>query len=117
MVDKISNMHDILTSFLTGISQSWDRLKANLDKTLSSHLICTQPGLLRNDHGWYHFSTICSQEHKVSSHRCSTCSLKTKSVNMYVYNLDMLSILLTAEIVAIQNFPKYINALKEKHLC
>jgi len=41
----------------------------------SSHLICTQPGLRMNDHGWYHFSTTSTQEHNVSSHKCSTCSL------------------------------------------
>ena len=42
----------------------------------SSHLICTQPGLRMNDHGWYHFSTTCAHEHSVSNHKCSTCSLQ-----------------------------------------
>lgn len=42
---------------------------------LSSHLICTHPGLRKNDHGWYHFSTADTLEHKTSNHRCSTCSL------------------------------------------
>lgn len=43
---------------------------------LSSHLICTQPGLRRNDQGWNHFSTVCRLEHSTSSHKCSTCSLQ-----------------------------------------
>lgn len=42
----------------------------------SSHLIWTQPGLRRNDQGWYHFSTVCRLEHSTSSHRCRTCSLE-----------------------------------------
>ena len=42
---------------------------------LSSHLICTQPGLRMNDHGWYHFSTTSTHEHSVSNQRCRTCSL------------------------------------------
>lgn len=41
----------------------------------SSHLIWTQPGLRRKDHGWYHFSTVGRLEQSTSSHRCSTCSL------------------------------------------
>lgn len=43
---------------------------------LSSHLIWTHPGLRRNDHGWYHFSTAAMLEHNTSNHKCSTCSLK-----------------------------------------
>lgn len=43
---------------------------------LSSHLICTHPGLRRNDQGWYHFSTAAMLEHSTSSQRCSTCSLE-----------------------------------------
>lgn len=43
---------------------------------LSSHLICTQPGLRRKDQGWNHFSTVCRLEHSTSSHKCSTCSLR-----------------------------------------
>lgn len=46
------------------------------DTHLSSHLICTQPGLRRNDQGWNHFSTVCRLEHSTSSHKCSTCSLQ-----------------------------------------
>lgn len=46
------------------------------DTYLSSHLICTQPGLRRNDQGWNHFSTVCRLEHSTSSHKCSTCSLQ-----------------------------------------
>ena len=64
-----------LLALAIGISQSWDRLKANLDRTRSSHLICTQPGLRRKDQGWYHFSMMPSQEHRHSSQRWSTCSL------------------------------------------
>lgn len=49
-----------------------------LDKTsdLSSHFIWTQPGLRMKDHGWYHFSITSTQEQRVSSHKCSTCSLQ-----------------------------------------
>jgi len=50
------------------------RVKYTTD--LSSHLICTQPGLRMKDHGWYHFSTTSTQEQSVSSQRCNTCSLQ-----------------------------------------
>lgn len=48
------------------------------DTHLSSHFICTQPGLRRNDQGWNHFSTVCRLEHSTSSHKCSTCSLRQR---------------------------------------
>ena len=54
---------------------------------LSSHLICTQPGLRMNDHGWYHFSTTSTHEHNVSSHRCSTCSLYASQHNINTTSL------------------------------
>lgn len=43
---------------------------------LSSHLICTQPGLLMKDQGWYHFCTTGIHEQRTSNHKWRTCSLQ-----------------------------------------
>lgn len=51
---------------------------AELPTHRSSHLIWTQPGLRRKDQGWYHFSTVGRLEQSTSSHRCRTCSLRTR---------------------------------------
>lgn len=56
-----------------GSSQSGFRVKGNCASTRSSHLICTQPGDFRKDHGWYHLSTTSALEQRTSSQRCNTC--------------------------------------------
>lgn len=55
-----------------GNSQSGLRVKGNCARTLSSHLIWTQPGERRKEEGRYHRSTTSTLEHRTSSHRWST---------------------------------------------
>lgn len=67
-----------------GSSQSGFSVKGNCARTRNSHLICTQPGDFRNDHGWYHRSTTSALEQRTSSQRCNTYNNESNNNNMVI---------------------------------
>lgn len=81
---SMSLMHSLMAiSFrFSDNSASGLSINENWARILSSHLICTQPGLRMKDQGWYHFSMSSRLEHRVSSHRWRICSLRPRHISV-----------------------------------